>query len=104
MDARAKLWTCTFCLNRNPFPPAYRDISPDSLPPELLPQYTTIEYTATHRGPATPPLFLFVVDTCLDEDDLQSLKEQLVISLSLIPAHAIVGLITYGTMVIFFGK
>ena len=81
MDARAKLWTCTFCLNRNPFPPAYRDISPDSLPPELLPQYTTIEYTAT---------------------DLQSLKEQLVISLSLIPAHAIVGLITYGTMVPIF--
>jgi protein transport protein SEC23 len=46
-----------------------------------------------------PPIFLFVVDTCLDEEDLQALKDALVVSLSLLPPYALVGLITYGTMV-----
>lgn len=46
-----------------------------------------------------PPIFLYVVDTCVDEDDLKALKDSLVVSLSLLPPHALVGLITYGTMV-----
>lgn len=39
---------------------------------------------------------MFVVDTCQDEGDLNSLKENLIMSLSLLPAHALVGLITFG--------
>ena len=59
--------------------------------------FTTIEYTLSR--PATiPPIFLYVVDTCMDEDDLKALRESLVVSLSLLPPHALVGLITYGTM------
>jgi protein transport protein SEC23 len=46
-----------------------------------------------------PPIFLFVVDTCLDEEDLKALRDAIVVSLSLIPPYALVGLITYGTMV-----
>ena len=46
-----------------------------------------------------PPIFLFVVDTCLDEDELAPLKESLQMSLSLLPSNALVGLITYGKMV-----
>jgi protein transport protein SEC23 len=40
-----------------------------------------------------------VVDTCLDEEDLKALRDALVVSLSLIPPFALVGLITFGTMV-----
>lgn len=40
---------------------------------------------------------MFVVDTCQDEGDLNSLKENLIMSLSLLPAHALVGLVTFGT-------
>jgi protein transport protein SEC23 len=69
------------------------------LPAELLPKYTTIEYTLA-RPAQVPPIFLFVVDTCLDEDDLKALRDAFVISLSLIPPYALVGLITYGTMVL----
>ena len=47
-----------------------------------------------------PPIFLYVVDTCVDEDDLKALKDSLVVSLSLLPPHALVGLITFGTMVL----
>lgn len=40
---------------------------------------------------------MFVVDTCQDEADFISLKEILVMSLSLLPSHALVGLTTFGT-------
>jgi hypothetical protein len=95
---RGKLWICPFCLSRNAFPPHYRDISSTNLPAELLPKYTTIEYTL-QRPAQIPPVFLYVVDTCLEEDDLKALRESLVLSLSLLPQNALVGLITYGTMV-----
>ncbi|KAF8830538.1 hypothetical protein HHX47_DHR2000920 [Lentinula edodes] len=97
IDIRAKLWICPFCLTRNAFPPHYKDISNTNLPAELLPKYTTIEYTLS-RPAQVPPIFLFVVDTCLDEDDLKALRDALVVSLSLIPPYALVGLLTYGTM------
>ena len=34
----------------------------------------------------------------MDDDDLKALREALVVSLSLLPPNALVGLITYGTM------
>jgi hypothetical protein len=98
IDIRGKLWICPFCLSRNAFPPHYKDISNTNLPAELLPKYTTIEYTLARPAPV-PPIFLFVVDTCLDDDDLKALRDALVVSLSLIPPYALVGLITFGTMV-----
>ncbi|CAO3636907.1 unnamed protein product [Cunninghamella echinulata] len=97
IDVRGKIWICPFCLQRNAFPPQYKDISNTNLPPELLPRYTTIEYNL-NRVAQIPPIFLFVVDTCLDEDDLKALKDALVVSLSLLPPYAWVGLITFGTM------
>lgn len=100
IDIRGKLWICPFCLQRNAFPPHYKDISNTNLPAELLPKYTTIEYTLS-RPAQVPPIFLFVIDTCLDEEDLKALRDALVVSLSLIPPYALVGLITYGTMVSF---
>ncbi|KAL9940559.1 hypothetical protein V8E36_000047 [Tilletia maclaganii] len=97
IDVRGKLWICPFCLSRNAFPPHYKDISNTNLPAELLPKYTTIEYTLS-RPAQVPPIFLYVVDTCMDEDDLKALRETLVVSLSLLPPNALVGLITFGTM------
>lgn len=97
IDVQGKLWICPFCLNRNHFPPHYKDISNTNLPAELLLRYTTIEYTLA-RQPSLPPIFLYVVDTCLDEDDLKALKDTLVVSLSLLPPQALVGLVTFGTM------
>lgn len=55
--------------------------------------------TSLQRGPPTPLIFLYVVDTCLEEEDLQALKESLQMSLSLLPPNALVGLITFGRMV-----
>lgn len=46
-----------------------------------------------------PPIFLLVVDTCMDEEELGALKDSLQTSLSLMPQNALVGLITFGRMV-----
>ncbi|PIO28158.1 hypothetical protein AB205_0139960 [Aquarana catesbeiana] len=67
-------------------------------PAELLPQFSSIEYVV-QRGPQMPLIFLYVVDTCMDDEDLQALKESMQMSLSLLPATALVGLITFGRMV-----
>lgn len=86
-------------MSRNAFPAHYNDISNINLPAELLPKHTTIEYTLPRTSPV-PPIFLFIVDTCLDDDEeLRALRDTIVIGLSLLPADALVGLITYGTMV-----
>lgn len=69
------------------------------MPAELLPQYTTIDYVLPPRGPPMSPIFLFVVDTCLDADDLAALRDELIVGVSLVPSNALVGLITVGTMV-----
>ena len=98
MDIRSRTWTCPFCLTRNGLPPQYKDITQDAIPPELHPQSTTIEYRLARPAPS-PPIFLYVVDTCQEEDSLKALKESLIVSLSLLPPNALVGLITYGTMV-----
>ena len=98
VDIRARIWICPFCLQRNPLPPHYKDITENAIPPELHPQSTTIEYRLARPAPA-PPIFLFVVDTCQEADSLTAVKESLVMSLSLLPPNALVGLITFGTMV-----
>ncbi|XP_037069544.1 protein transport protein Sec23A-like isoform X2 [Pollicipes pollicipes] len=98
VDYRAKIWVCNFCFQRNQFPPQYASITEQHQPAELIPQFSTIEYTIT-RAQCMPPIFLLVVDTCVDEDELAALKESLQMSLSLMPPNALVGLITFGKMV-----
>ncbi len=98
-DIRSKLWTCPFCLTRNGFPPHYAEnITEVNLPAELIPQYTTIEYELPHRE-AGPPVFLFVVDVAINDDELESLKDAILQSLSIIPENALIGLITFGLTV-----
>lgn len=56
-------------------------------------------YSQTGGLVATPPAFLFVVDTCVTEEDLEGLRNALKQLLELMPQTALVGLISYGTMV-----
>uniref|UniRef100_A0AC34FNK4 Protein transport protein SEC23 n=1 Tax=Panagrolaimus sp. ES5 TaxID=591445 RepID=A0AC34FNK4_9BILA len=93
VDFRAKVWQCALCNQRNPFPPHYAAISEENRPPELF--FTTIEYTL-RKATTLPPIFLFVADTCVTEDELVALKESLKNAVSMLPADAFVGLITFG--------
>ena len=42
------------------------------------------------------PIFLIMVDTAIDSDELTELKDSLQQSLNFIPPDALIGLITYG--------
>lgn len=97
LDLRAKLWICPFCASRNPMPSQYRDISQTSLPFELDPAASTVEYELS-RPPTLPPVFVFVVDLCQDEENLAALRDSLIVALSLLPPNALVGLVTFGAM------
>lgn len=86
-------------MTRNHFPPHYAEnISEVNLPAELIPQYTTIEYELQTQT-CGAPVFLFVVDTCVDEDELNHLRDSLQQTLNLLPEDSLVGLITFGTLV-----
>jgi len=98
VDFGTKAWICNFCFQRNAFPPHYAGISEQHQPAEIIPQFSTIEYTL-QKQTTGPLIFLLVVDTCLDEEDLNALKESLQMSLSLMPPNALIGLITFGKMV-----
>eukprot|EP00898_Chlorokybus_atmophyticus_P006829 jgi/Chlat1/7147/Chrsp57S06816 len=98
VDFQGKIWICIFCYQRNHFPPHYAEISENSLPAELFPNYTVVEYQLPHTV-QLPPVFLFVVDTTLSEEDLQAVKDALLQLITLLPGQSLVGLITYGHMV-----
>eukprot|EP00301_Raphidiophrys_heterophryoidea_P013524 c20965_g1_i1.p1 GENE.c20965_g1_i1~~c20965_g1_i1.p1 ORF type:complete len:756 (-),score=160.48 c20965_g1_i1:356-2623(-) len=98
LDFQAKLWVCPFCFTRNQLPPNYSEISETQLPAELFPNFSTIEYTLP-RQPAPPCVFLFLVDLCITQDNLNALRSALEHTLTQLPEQAHVGLITFGTTV-----
>lgn len=96
IDPRSNSWTCSICKSRNHLPTQYHNLSQENIPIEL--QQTTVEYLTT-KPVQVPPIFLFVVDITTEPDNLQALKESITASLSLLPANALIGLITYGKVV-----
>ena len=99
LNFTSKQWRCPFCTSWNSFPKHYaQHITEQSLPMELFPQSTTVEYKLPN-SPTGPPVFLLVIDTCLDEDELGPLSDALQQALDLLPPQALVGLVTFGTMV-----
>ncbi|KAI5406399.1 protein transport protein SEC23 [Lathyrus oleraceus] len=101
VDFTAKIWICPFCYQRNHFPPHYNAISETNLPGELYPQYTTVEYTIPHSDPNPPPspVFLFLLDTCIIEEEINYLKSALGRAIGLLPDNALVGFVSFGTQV-----
>ncbi|KAK1279065.1 hypothetical protein QJS04_geneDACA007382 [Acorus gramineus] len=100
VDFSAKIWICPFCFGRHHFPQHYAAISESSFPAELFPQYTSVEYSLpVHPGspPPPPPVFVFVLDTCLIEEELGFVKSAVRRALGLIPEHALVGFVSFGT-------
>lgn len=95
VDFIDKIWVCPFCMTRNHFPHHYADISADNRPAEIIPQYTTMEYIIDPTSDR-PPAFVFVVDTCVIDEELIQVKTSILQSLMLLPENSRVGLITFG--------
>lgn len=110
VDFLNKIWLCPLCLTRNHFPPHYAEISAENRPAEIIPQYTTMEYilydpstnasaaaaAAGTSGVLKAPVFVFVVDVCMIDEELKQLKASILQSLMLLPENSHVGLITFG--------
>ena len=102
VDFASKVWTCPFCMSRNHFPAHYQGISEASVPAELFPQCSTIEYNlvhSQHRVANNPPAYVFVIDTCVAEDELKACTTAVAQAMTMIPEYALVGLVTFGTHV-----
>lgn len=98
VDFQSKGWTCPFGLRRNRFPANYAEqITEVNLPTELLPVCTTIEYIIP-GSQCNPPVFVFVLDIALIEEELQQAKDSLQQSLAWMPQDALVGFITFGAI------
>ena len=98
LDFRAKSWICPFCNNKNAFPKEYaQHITPENLPMELLQTSSTIEYKLNQKE-SKYPVFFFVIDTSIIENELNELKETIQSTLSMIPPECEIGVITSGTM------
>lgn len=86
------VWYCQFCQFGN-------RIGGAMPPAALLPENTTVEFV-TGREAQRPPIFMYVVDTCFEGDDVgdafASLRDLLILSLLLLPADALVGLVSFG--------
>ncbi|OAY77263.1 Protein transport protein SEC23 [Ananas comosus] len=56
VDYRAALWSCPFCLHKNPFPRSYAGIGENNLPAELFPTYSSVEYVLSQNpNPTSHP-------------------------------------------------
>ncbi|CAA7026521.1 unnamed protein product [Microthlaspi erraticum] len=113
VDFTVKIWICPICFQRNTFPPHYHVISETNLPCELYPQYTTVEYTLPNpsqptgvgnfdqsgavAGQPSPSVFVFVLDTCMIEEEFGYAKSALKQAIGLLPENALVGFVSFGT-------
>lgn len=71
----------------------------DNLPAELIPNFTSVEYVITKPTELLAPIYLFVVDTCVKQEEFDALKETLLNTIDLLDKNSIVGLITYASCV-----
>ncbi|KAM3327283.1 hypothetical protein CQW23_23005 [Capsicum baccatum] len=100
VDFQALIWICPFCFQRNHFPQQYSGISETSVPAELYPQFTTVQYSLQNPNSTNaPPVYLFVLDTCVLEEELVFAKSALKRVIGILPDYAMVGFISYGTQV-----
>ena len=98
-SAKAKVWECPFCRNKNTFPKSYSDfISEENLPAELFKENSTVEYKLNLKQ-ANPPIFIFLIDTAILEEELNQVKDSIQEILGTLPEDCQIGIITYGRMV-----
>lgn len=99
VDFAGRVWQCPMCHMRNGLPSQYHGISEQQMPAELYADYCTIEYEIARTRNVHPPAYVFVVDTCLREDELILCRTSLTQALQSLPEYAYVGLVTFGTHV-----
>eukprot|EP01025_Chloroclados_australasicus_P047298 TRINITY_DN5277_c0_g1_i4.p1 TRINITY_DN5277_c0_g1~~TRINITY_DN5277_c0_g1_i4.p1 ORF type:complete len:764 (-),score=99.83 TRINITY_DN5277_c0_g1_i4:367-2658(-) len=99
VDYAAKMWICPCCGGRNHFPAHYHQINEQNVPLELHESCTTMEYRMNRPQQVIPPAYVFVLDTCMEAEELNQCKSQILQALQTLPEYCLVGLITFATHV-----
>ena len=98
-SVRGKKWECPFCGIQMMFPKNYSDfMTEENLPAEILPENSTVEYKL-NRKENNNPIFLFLLDTSIEEDELNELKESVQSTINSLPQNCRIGIITFGKIV-----
>lgn len=97
LQSQQKGWICNFCNQRNQFPQQYQHIVNPQHISELI--RNTIDYVQLNQPNPHPPVFLYIVDSCVDEEEFTALKTSITSSLALLPPNALVGFITFNHIV-----
>lgn len=93
LQSQQKGWICNFCNQRNQLPQQYQHIQDPQYIRELC--RNTIDYVLLNQPTPHPPVFLYVVDSSVDEEEFTALKTSIISSLELLPANALVAFITF---------
>lgn len=97
LKSQPKGWICSFCNQRNQLPQQYQHIQNRQEIPEMV--YYTIDYPQPKLPLHHPPVFLYIVDSCVDEVEFTALKTSISESLRLLPPNSLVGFITFNHIV-----
>ena len=98
-SVRGKKWECPFCNIQMNFPKNYSNFMTDeNLPAELLPENSTVEYKL-NRKESNFPIFFFLIDTSVEDDELNELKESIQLTINSLPENCRIGIITFGKIV-----
>lgn len=97
LQSQQKGWICNFCNQRNQFPQQYQHIVNAQHIRELI--RNTIDYVQLNQPNPHPPVFLYIVDSCVDEEEFTALKTSIIASLAHLPPNALVGFITFNHIV-----
>ncbi|KAK2960412.1 putative Protein transport protein SEC23 [Blattamonas nauphoetae] len=91
--ANSNSYICRFCQTGNRLPPNMPPLTESNLPIQRRTQ--TVEYYLPRKAPL-PMSMMFVIDTCLPADELDSIKDTLKQTIALLPSDFRVGIVTIG--------
>ncbi|KAG9390471.1 COPII coat complex component, Sec23 (Sec23) [Carpediemonas membranifera] len=95
-----KRFVCPLCGAYTNLPSNYAGITETHLPAELAQTSNTIEYNLSFTNEKRQhPVYLFVLDLCLPEDEFESMKERVSNAILALPEDAVIGLVTFGTTI-----
>lgn len=92
LDYSNGVWTCPISLTRNKLSP---QILNDKETLNKIMNNTTIEYSLAKQVPF-PQIYLIIIDTSCDTENLESLKQTVIASLNILPENALIGFMTFG--------
>lgn len=97
LQSQQKGWICNFCNQRNQLPRQYQHVVNLQHIPELV--RNTVDYVQLNQPVPHPPIFFYVIDSSIEEEEFESLKSSILSSLTLLPPNAKLGLVTFNKSV-----